>query len=169
MQEIGRLHPRKHVCGTYPAAGKWTLRTRSVFLGMAPGGAATDHRAMPHFLVEVHMTNAGDLELERAVRMLEAAQDRMREPAKDMRPIIAGISRADGRLICLIEAATLAAARQTVAVALLPAGRIREITRITGSPLLGTGDPRGDADARAETELVENVVDVGLDGPLGQE
>jgi hypothetical protein len=136
---------------------------------MARRDAATDHRAMPHFLVEVHMTNAGDLELERAVRMLEAAQDRVREPAKDTRPIIAGISRADGRLICLIEATTLAAARRTVALALLPAGRIREITRVTGSPLFGTSDPRGDADARAEAELVEDVVDVRLDGPLGQE
>ena len=115
------------------------------------------------------MANAGDLELERAVRMLEAAQDRVREPAKDTRPIIAGISRADGRLICLIEATTLAAARRTVAVALLPPGQIREITRVTGSPLFGTSDPRGDADARAEAELVEDVVDVRLDGPLGQE
>lgn len=136
---------------------------------MVRGDAATDHRAMPHFLVEVHMTNAGDLELERAVRMLEAAQDRMREPAKDTRPIIAGISRADGRLVCLIEASSLAAARRTVAIALLPPGRIREITRVTGRPLLGTGDPRGDADARAETELVEDVVDVRIDGPLRQE
>jgi len=136
---------------------------------MVHAGPVTDHRAMPHFLVEVHMTNAGDLELERAVRMLEAAQERVREPAKDMRPIIAGISRADGRLICLIEATTLAAARRTIAVALLPAGRIREVTRVTGSALLAAGDPRGDADARAESELVEDVVDVRLDGPLGEE
>ena len=135
---------------------------------MAGGRGGIDHAAMPHFLVEVHMTNAGDLELERAVRMLEAAQDRVGEPATATRPLIAGISRVDGRLICLIEATTLAAARRTVAVALLPPGRIREITQIAGSPLLGTRDPRGDADARTEAELVEDVGDVRLDGALGQ-
>lgn len=128
-----------------------------------------DHGAMPHFLIEVHMTDAGDLELERAVRMLEAAQERLRDEATVTFPIIAGISREDGRLICVIEATTLAAARQTISVALLPPGRIREIAHITGNRLLGTRHPRGDADPGAETELVEDVVDVGLDGPLGQE
>jgi len=136
---------------------------------MAGGGDGIDHGAMPHYLVEVHMTNAGDLELERAVRMLEAAQNRLQEVATATRPIIAGISREDGRLICLIEATSLAAARRTVAVALLPPGRIREVAQITGSRLLGTRHPRSDAGPGAETELVEDVVDVRLDGTLGQE
>ncbi len=35
-------------------------------------------RTMPSFLIEVHMADAGVLELERAVRMLDAAQTRMR-------------------------------------------------------------------------------------------
>ena len=121
---------------------------------------------MPHFLVEVQMTDAGDLELERAVRMLEAAQARVHEASAVGRPLIAGISRGDGRLICLIEAPTLQAARRTVAVALLPPGRIREIDQISAQPLLRARDPRGDADAGAEPELVEDVVHVGLDGPL---
>ncbi len=115
------------------------------------------------------MTNAGDLELERAVRMLDVAQNRLREEAAVPHPVIAGISRQDGRLICLIEAATLAAARRTVAVALLPPGRIREIAHITGRRLLGARHPRGDADTGVEAELVEDVVDVRLHGPLGQE
>lgn len=136
---------------------------------MAGGGAALDHGAMPHFLVEIHMSNAGDLEVERAVRMLEAAQVRLQHEATLTRPVIAGISPEDGRLICLIDAPTLAAARRTVAVALLPPGRIREIAHLTGSRLLGARDPRGDADAGAETQLVEDVVDVRLDGTLGQE
>lgn len=136
---------------------------------MSGGDDAIDHGAMPHFLVEVHMTNAGDLELERAVRMLEAAQHRLQGETAVTRPIIAGISRGDGRLICLIEATTLAAARRTIAVALLPPGRIREVAHITGGRLLGTRDPRGDVDPGAETELVEDVVDVRLDGTLGQE
>ena len=115
------------------------------------------------------MADAGALELERAVRMLDAAQDRLQDETTVTRPIIAGVSREDGRLICLIEATTLAAARQTVAVALLPPGRIREIAHITGSRLLGTRHPRGDAGPGVETELVEDVIDVRLDGSLGQE
>jgi hypothetical protein len=136
---------------------------------MAGGDGDGDHGAMPHFLVEVQMPDAGPLELERAVRMLEAAQARVREAATARRTIIAGISREDGRLVCLIEAATLDAARRLVAVALLPAGRIREISHITGSPLAGGRDPGRDVDPGAEPELVEDVVDVGLDRPLGQE
>jgi hypothetical protein len=136
---------------------------------MTRGVGGLDHGAMPHYLVEVHMTDAGDLELERAVRMLEAAQNRLQVDSTVTRPIIAGISREDGRLICLIEATTLAAARRTVAVALLPPGRIREIARITGSRLFGARHPRGDIDPGAEAELVEDVVDVRLDGSLGQE
>ena len=88
-----------------------------------------DHGVMPHFLVEIHMSDAGEAELERAVRMLEAAQGRVREGAAG-RPVIAGISHEDGRLICLIESTTLTAARRTLEVALLPPGRIREISRI---------------------------------------
>ena len=136
---------------------------------MAGGDGGIDHGGMPHYLVEVHMTDAGILELERAVRMLQAAQDRLQDEAMVAQPIIAGISREDGRLICLIDAPTLEAARQTVAVALLPPGRIREIAHITGSRLLRARHPRGDADAGAEAELVEDVVDVRLDGALGQE
>ena len=130
---------------------------------------AIDDGAMPHFLVEVHMTGAGEPELERAVRMLEAAQDRVLGTAGERRPLIAGITHVDGRLVCLIQATSLEAARQTVAVALLPPGRIREIAQITSRRLLASRHPRSDVDPRAEAELVQDVVDVGLDGPLGQE
>ena len=75
---------------------------------------------MPTFLVEIHMADAGDRELERAVRMLNAAQTRLREAGTDTRTIIAGLSREDGRLVCLIEAPSLESARRLVAVALLP-------------------------------------------------
>ncbi len=139
-----------------------------MFLTIATGCRGIDHVLMPHFLIEVHMSNADELELERAVRMLEAAQDRLRDGA-GAPPIIAGISRDDGRLLCLIEAANLAAARRTVAIALLPPGRIREVDQIAGSRLLDGGHPRGDADPGAHAELVEDVVDVRLDGPLRQE
>jgi hypothetical protein len=115
------------------------------------------------------MADAGVPELERAVRMLEAAQTRMRGTATVTRPIIAGLSREDGRLVCLIEATSLESARRLVSVALLPPGRIREITHLAGTHLLGSRHPGGNVDPGVESELVEDVVDVGLDGALGQE
>jgi len=114
------------------------------------------------------MAGAGELELERAVRLLDAAQTRMRESATVTRTIMAGLSRADGRLICLVEAVSLEAARRLVSWALLPAGRIREITHLAGAARL-LGHPGGDVDPGVEAELVQDVVDVGLDGALGQE
>jgi hypothetical protein len=124
---------------------------------------------MPYFLVEVHMHDAGQLELERAVRMLEAAQSRSVGTETLTPTVIAGFSREDGRLVCLIDAASLASARRLVGVALLPAGRIREITPVTGRRLLDARHPGGDVDPGVEPELVEDVVDVGLDGALRQE
>jgi len=115
------------------------------------------------------MADADAFELERATRMLVAAQSRMRGPASFARMTFAGLNRADGRLVYLVEAASLESARRTVSLALLPPGRIREITNLADAHLLGRRHPRGDADSGVEAELVEDVVDVGLDGPLRQE
>ncbi len=126
-------------------------------------------RTVPTYLIEVHLADAGAFELERATRMLVAAQSRMRGQASFARTIFAGLSREDGRLVYLVEAASLESARRMVSLALLPPGRIREITNLADAHLLGGRHPRGDADPGVETELVEDVVDVGLNGPLGQE
>ena len=115
------------------------------------------------------MQDAGQLELERAMRMLEAAQSRSIGTETVTRTVIAGFSAEDGRLVSLIEATSLESARRLVGAALLPAGRIREITHVTGRRLIGSRHPGGDVDPRVETELVEDVVDVGLDSALGQE
>jgi hypothetical protein len=115
------------------------------------------------------MADAGAFELERATRMLVAAQSRMRGQATFARTLFVGLSREDGRLVYLVEAASLESARRMVSLALLPPGRIREITNLADAHLLGGRHPRGDADSGVEAELVEDVVDVGLDGPLGQE
>lgn len=124
---------------------------------------------MSIYLIEVHMAGAGRLEIERAARMLLAAQTRMRGPQTVARTIIAGFSREDARLVCLVEAISLDSARRLVSLALLPSGRIREITHLAGTNLLDGRHPGGDVDPGVESELVEDVVDVGLDGPLGQE
>ena len=114
------------------------------------------------------MADAGERELERAVRMLNAAQTRMRASGTVTLTTVIGLSRADGRFVCLIDVPDLEAARRLVGIALLPGGRIREITHLAGTHLLG-GHPGGDVDPGVESELVEDVVDVGLDGALGQE
>jgi len=120
------------------------------------------------FLIEIHMAGAGEQELKRAVRMLEAAQTRMQGSATVTRTLTAGLSREDGRLICLVEATSLEWARRLVSVAQLPNGRIREITHLAGTHLLGS-HPGSDVDPRVESELIEDVVDVGFNGALGQE
>ena len=123
---------------------------------------------MPTFLIEIHLADAEDREFDRALRMLNAAQTRLHEAGTITRTTIVGLSREDGRLVCLVDAPSLESARRLVGVALLPGGRIREITRPRGTPLLGS-HPGGDAGPGAEAELVEDVVDVRLDGALGEE
>ena len=68
------------------------------------------------------MADASELELERAVRMLDAAITRMPESTIATHTILAGHSREDSRLVCLIEAASLESARRLVSLALLPPG-----------------------------------------------
>lgn len=126
-------------------------------------------RTMLTFLIEVPIAHPGARELGRAMRMLTAARTRMGTSMPDTRTVFAGISREDGRLLCLIEAPDLESVRRMLSLALLPPGRIREIDDVADADLLGGRHPRGDVDPGAETELVEDVVDVGLDGPLGQE
>lgn len=115
------------------------------------------------------MADADAFELERATRMLVDARSRMRGQAGFARVMLAGLSREDGQLVYLVETASLESARRMVSLALLPPGRIREITNLADAHLLGGRHPRGDADPGVEAELVEDVVDVGLDRPLGQE
>lgn len=103
------------------------------------------------------------------MRMLVAARSRLRESEGGPRPVLAGLIREDARLICLIEAATLESARALASLALLPPGRIREITDLADMRLVGGGHPGGDVDPRAEAEFVEDVVDVGLDRALREE
>jgi hypothetical protein len=127
-----------------------------------------DDRDMPIYLIEVQLANASEVDLERAVRMLDAAMSRMPDSTNQARTITAGHTRDDGRLVCLIEAASADAARRLLGVALLPGGRIREITLLAGTDLLGH-NPGGDAGPGVDAELIEDVVDVGLDGALRQE
>ena len=110
-----------------------------------PSAPALAHDpSMPTFLIEIPLPDAEDREFDRAVRMLNAAQTRLREAGTITRTTIVGLSREDGRLVCLVDAPTLTSARRLVSVALLPGGRIREITNLADLPLLGS-HPGSDA------------------------
>ena len=87
---------------------------------------------MPCFLVEIRMNEGGKVELERAAWTLEAAQNRLRLKATATRTLMAGVVHEDGQLVWLIEAPSLEAVRRLVSLALLPRGRIREITEVSG-------------------------------------
>ena len=78
------------------------------------------------------MNEAGKLELERAARTLEAAQTRLRLKAAPIRTLMAGVTHEDGHLVWLIEAPSLEEVRRLVSLALLPRGRIREMTQVGG-------------------------------------
>jgi hypothetical protein len=135
---------------------------------MRPPNASGDDPGMPTFLIEVHAADADERELERAVLMLSAAQARMRGSVTDPQQATAGFSREDGRLLCLIAAPSREAAQLVVGVSLPPGTRIREITQLAGARLLGS-HPGGDVDPGIEAKLVEDVVDMSLDGSLGEE
>ena len=115
------------------------------------------------------MAVAGGPDLERASWMLEAANSRLLNAGMTTHTIVAGLTRDDDRLLYVIEAPSAETAQRLLAVAQLPAGRIGEITLIVRGRLLAGRHPGGDVDSGLESELVEDVVDVGFDGALGQE
>ena len=121
---------------------------------------------MTCFLVEIPVPQSDGVELERATRALRAAQSRLSRNAIAVRLLIAGFTKGDGRLVCLVEAPAAEAVRKLVALAFLPAGRIREVSVVVS---VGGQDPSGDLGSGAEAQLVEDVVDMRLHGSLGDE
>jgi hypothetical protein len=126
------------------------------------------HPFMPTFLIRIHLADAEEHEFDRAVRLLDAAQARLLQARANSRITIVARGREDGGLAFVVEAPNVEAARLLVGVALLPGARIREITNGAEARLLGS-HPGSDARPGAEAELVEGVVDMGLDGALREE
>ncbi len=98
--------------------------------------------------------------------LLEAAHARHSAAGVVTRTILGGLIRDDERLVYVVQAGSAATVQRLLVVALLPAGRIREIRLDGRAGLLPRRHPGGDPDPRVEAELVEDVVDVGLDGAL---
>ena len=82
---------------------------------------------MSYFLVEIPVSQSGAPDLFRAMRTLRTAQLRQRQGGIAVRPLLAGVANDDGRLVFLIEARSIEAVHGLVSLALLPAGRIREV------------------------------------------
>jgi hypothetical protein len=130
---------------------------------------------MSYFLVEIPARQSDAVDLERAARTLVAAQSRLSDGAITVRPLVVGVTSDDGRLVCLIEAEAVEEVRSLVALALLPAGRIREVRHlalpggICGPSDSGRPNPVANLAPRVDAELVQNVVDMGFHGSLGDE
>jgi hypothetical protein len=97
---------------------------------------------MRYFLVELPVNQPDRVEMERATRMLRAAEARLFGRAMAARPVVAAVINDNGRLVCLIEAPSVDALRQLVALALLPVGRIREVSQPSTAP--PASDPGAD-------------------------
>jgi hypothetical protein len=130
---------------------------------------------MNYFLVEIPVPQSERADLHRAMRTLRAAQARLREKTIPVRPLLAGVTDDEAWLVFLIEAVTIEAVRSLVSLALLPAGRIREVLHLTlPGPISGASnglgpEPGADLAPRVDTELVQNVVDMRFHGSLGDE
>ncbi|HVS07438.1 MAG TPA: hypothetical protein VHK65_14925 [Candidatus Dormibacteraeota bacterium] len=89
---------------------------------------------MPHYIVEIRLPGVGRSEVARVARVLKSANDRL---ANIARVVTASVGRDDGRLVCTVEAPTADAVRYLMSTALLPSGRIGEITTVLGPPDMG--------------------------------
>jgi len=96
---------------------------------------------MTCFLIEIPVSEPDGPGIARVLRTLASAQSRLSRSARPVRLVTAALSAADGRLVCLIEAATPDDVRDLVALAFLPAERVREVSAVG----LSRGqDPVGD-------------------------
>ena len=133
---------------------------------------------MRHYLVEIPVREASEVEVGRASRTLRAAESRLRRGPNAPRVVATGVAKDDLRLLCLVEAGGADEAQGLVALALLPEARIRELSRLDPpvgpgdameSRSLGGRDPGCDLRSGVETQLVEDVADVSLHGAFRKE
>lgn len=153
----------------------FTMSTRSVFARMPWKPGEGKYGVMNYYLVEIPVPQSEGVDVERAARTLEVAQSRLLDNAIYVRLFAAGVTSEDGRLVCLIEAEGVEAVRRMVNLALLPAGRIRQIHRLAlqggnFDPSIGMGqNPGADLAPSVDAELIQDVVDMGFHCSLGDE
>ena len=96
---------------------------------------------MTCFLVEIPMPERDGLGIVRAMRTLASAQARLSAGARPVRLVRAGLCAEERRLVCVFQAAAASHVRDLVALAFLPAARVREVSAVD---LSGGTDPIGD-------------------------
>lgn len=96
---------------------------------------------MTCFLVEIPLSERDGARVVLPMSTLRAAQLRMYRGSKPVRLRFAGLTAVDRRLVCMIEAPSRGDVLEFVALAFLPAERLREIT---GVDLSCGQDPVGD-------------------------
>ena len=101
---------------------------------------------MTCFLVEIPVSERDGVP--RVIRTLGAAQVRLSTGKRAVRLLIAGTTTADDRLVCVIEAQTADDVRDFVALAFLPAERLREVSAVK---LPGRQHPLGDLGSGTES------------------
>ena len=132
---------------------------------------------MRRFLVQIPMREPSRTEVGRARRTIRAAATRLGRTTGEDPPVLLRIGPEDADLRCLVEATSAESVRRLLVLALLPRARIRELTGLAAALAVreartrssGDREPGGDLPPRVETELVEDVVDVRLDGAFGEE
>jgi hypothetical protein len=128
---------------------------------------------MNYFLVEIPAPQSDRVDLDRAMCTLRVAQARLWEKSIAVRPLLAGVTNDGAWLVFLIDAVTIEVVRSLVSLALLPAGRIREVLDLPGAisgPSNGRGpEPGAYFVPRVDAKLVQDVVDMRFHGSLGEE
>ena len=87
------------------------------------------NRDMPQYIVEIRLPGVGRPDVSRVARLLNSANARLGHVA---RVVTASVGRNDARLVCTVKAPNAEAVRQLISTALLPSGRIDEITTVLG-------------------------------------
>lgn len=104
---------------------------------MSRTSGATTLKRMGCFLVGISVPQWDAVDIERAKRTLLAAESRISEADS---PRVTAVTHDDGRLICMVEAASVDAVRRLTALALLPAGRVQEVRDPDGPGSRGASD-----------------------------
>ncbi|MCU1637195.1 MAG: hypothetical protein JWQ68_2434 [Cryobacterium sp.] len=94
---------------------------------------------MPYFLVEIPVRMPHRREMERASRTLRSARSRLTGTSIAAPFLMVAATADNAGLVFLVKAPSVAAVRQLVTLALLPGGRIRELSHrdwalVCGSP-----------------------------------
>ena len=120
------------------------------------------------YMAEVRLKVRAGTDISWIGQSLDAACRRLDGLSPGRRILSAVYVQADGRLSCILSAASREDVHRLLEIALLPSATVYEVVDVlTGTHLLR--HPAGDLDPGVDPEVVEDVGHVRLDSPLRQE